>query len=46
MSSEPREYLQHILVEADYLIAQSVGLTWDRFSTRMKREAARLNRGR
>jgi len=33
MSSEPREYLQHILVEADYLIAQSVGLTWDRFST-------------
>jgi hypothetical protein len=33
MSSEPREYLQHILVEADYLIPQSVGLTWDRFST-------------
>jgi uncharacterized protein with HEPN domain len=32
MSSEPREYLQHIVVEADYLIAQSAGLTWDRFS--------------
>jgi uncharacterized protein with HEPN domain len=32
MSFEPREYLRHILVEADYLIAQSAGLTWDRFS--------------
>ena len=32
MSFEPREYLQHILVEADYLIAHSAGLTWDRFS--------------
>ena len=32
MSSAPREYLQHILVEADYLIVQSAGLTWDRFS--------------
>jgi uncharacterized protein with HEPN domain len=32
MSSAPREYLQHILVEADYLIAQSTGLTWDHFS--------------
>jgi uncharacterized protein with HEPN domain len=32
MSFEPREYLRHILVEADYRIAQSAGLTWDRFS--------------
>jgi uncharacterized protein with HEPN domain len=33
MLSAPREYLQHILVEADYLVAQSAGLTWDRFSS-------------
>lgn len=26
MSFEPRDYLRHILVEADYLIAHSVGL--------------------
>jgi uncharacterized protein with HEPN domain len=32
MSSAPREYLQHILVEANYLIGQSADLTWDRFS--------------
>lgn len=32
MSSEPREYLQHIIVEADYLISRSAGLTWERFS--------------
>jgi uncharacterized protein with HEPN domain len=32
MSFAPREYLQHILVEADYLIGQSAGLTWDEFS--------------
>ena len=32
MSFAPREYLQHILVEADYLIGQSTGLTWERFS--------------
>jgi uncharacterized protein with HEPN domain len=31
MSFEPRDYLRHILVEADYLIAQSVGLTRERF---------------
>ncbi len=31
MSFEPREYLQHILVEAEYLTAQSNGLTWERF---------------
>jgi uncharacterized protein with HEPN domain len=31
MSFEPRDYLHHILVEADYLIAQSVGLTRDEF---------------
>jgi len=33
MSSAPREYLRHILAEADYLIGQSVGLSWERFST-------------
>ena len=27
MSFEPRDYLRHILVEADYLIAQAAGLT-------------------
>lgn len=31
MSSEPREYLRHILAEADYLADASVGLTLDRF---------------
>jgi len=31
MSFEPRDYLRHILVEADYLLAQSVGLTRERF---------------
>jgi uncharacterized protein with HEPN domain len=31
MSYEPRDYLRHILVEADYLIAQSVGPTRERF---------------
>ena len=33
MSFAPREYLQHIQVEADYLIAHSGGLTWERFSS-------------
>ena len=33
MSFEPRDYLRHIVVEADYLIAQSTDLTWDRFSS-------------
>jgi len=27
MSFEPRDYLRHILVEADYLIDRSAGLT-------------------
>jgi uncharacterized protein with HEPN domain len=33
MSFAPRDYLQHILVEADYLMSQSADLTWQRFST-------------
>ncbi len=32
MSFEPRDYLRHMLVEADYLIAQQAGLTFERFS--------------
>ena len=32
MSFEPRDYLRHIVVEADYLIAHSSGLTWEHFS--------------
>jgi uncharacterized protein with HEPN domain len=31
MSFEPRDYLRHILVETDYLIAQAVGLTREQF---------------
>ena len=31
MSFEPRDYLRHILVEADYVIKQSTGLTADAF---------------
>jgi uncharacterized protein with HEPN domain len=31
MCSEPRDYLRHILVEADYLISRSAGLTAERF---------------
>jgi uncharacterized protein with HEPN domain len=31
MSFEPRDYLRHILAEADYLINRSAGLTSDRF---------------
>lgn len=31
MSFEPRDYLRHILVEADYLLAQSRDLNRDRF---------------
>ena len=31
MCFEPRDYLRHILVEADYLINQGDGLTADRF---------------
>jgi uncharacterized protein with HEPN domain len=32
MSSEPRDYLRHILVEADYLISQRTGLTFEDFT--------------
>jgi len=31
MSFEPREYLRHVLVEADYLIGRSAGLTFESF---------------
>ena len=31
MSFEPRDYLRHILAEADYLIGHSAGLSVDRF---------------
>lgn len=31
MSFEARDYLRHILVEADYLVAQTAGLTRDEF---------------
>lgn len=31
MSFEPRDYLRHILVEADYLLSQSEGLSYDEF---------------
>lgn len=33
MSFEPRDYLRHILAEADYLMSQGAGLTGDRFMT-------------
>jgi uncharacterized protein with HEPN domain len=33
MSFEPRDYLRHILAEADYLVDQSRTLTADRFET-------------
>jgi uncharacterized protein with HEPN domain len=33
MSFEPRAYLRHILVEADYLVEQSRNLTLDQFQT-------------
>jgi uncharacterized protein with HEPN domain len=33
MSFEPRDYLRHILVEADYLLDASSGLTFEAFST-------------
>lgn len=32
MSFEPRDYLRHILVEADYLIGRSDGLSFDTFA--------------
>lgn len=31
MSFEPRDYLRHILVEVDYLVQQSEGLTFEAF---------------
>jgi uncharacterized protein with HEPN domain len=31
MSFEPRDYLRHILVEADYLVGRSAGLSFDEF---------------
>ena len=31
MSFEPRDYLRHILLEADYLIGRSAGLSFDEF---------------
>ena len=31
MSFEPRDYLRHIVVEADYLIGQSAGLSFETF---------------
>ena len=31
MSFEPRDYLRHVLVEADYLMAQTAGLTREEF---------------
>ncbi len=31
MSFEPRDYLRHILVEADYVIGESGGLTFEKF---------------
>jgi uncharacterized protein with HEPN domain len=33
MSFEPRDYLRHNLIEADYLIERSKGLTYAEFST-------------
>lgn len=32
MSYEPRDYLRHILVEADSLIGQSAGLSFEAFA--------------
>ena len=32
MSFEPRDYLGHILVEADYLVEQSAGLSFEDFA--------------
>jgi hypothetical protein len=31
MSFKPRDYLRHVLVEADYLIGQGAGLSFDDF---------------
>ena len=32
MSFEPRDYLRHILIEADYLIGRSEGLSFEAFA--------------
>ena len=32
MSFEPRDYLRHILVEADYLVGRSEGLSFEVFA--------------
>jgi uncharacterized protein with HEPN domain len=40
MSFEPRDYLRHILVEADYLIGSSVGLSFDEFAADETRRRA------
>ena len=32
MSFEPHDYLRHILIEADYLIARSQGVSYETFS--------------
>jgi hypothetical protein len=32
MYFEPRDYLRHIVVEADYLIGRSAGLSFDQFA--------------
>ena len=32
MSFQPRDYLRHILVEVEYLLAQSKGLSFERFA--------------
>lgn len=32
MSFEPRDYLRHIVVEADYLLAERSGLTFESFA--------------
>jgi hypothetical protein len=54
MSFEPRDYLRHIVVEADYVIGQSVGLSFDVFSadetlrrasSGASRSSAKLRRG-
>jgi uncharacterized protein with HEPN domain len=33
MSFGPHDYLRHILVEADYLLEQSAGLSFERFES-------------
>lgn len=40
MSFEPRDYLRHILVEADYLIGQSAGLKFEDFTADETRRRA------